>query len=180
MPQPRAAKTLVSLSALAAAMLAPLPAAARDKAYHDSTIGDIQDKLGDPRTQDAIGDAMAGLMEAMLDIKAAPFLKAMDRVGAASGERPRHRDVPDDATLGDLAGPEARDMPRTVARQAPAMMGAAGAMVGAMGEMLPQMAEMGRRMGDQMRKSMDKAARDRDERRDDRDDTRDEDTGRAD
>ncbi|WP_296679954.1 hypothetical protein [Novosphingobium sp.] len=157
MPQLRPAVKLVSLTALAAALLAPLPALAKDRSDREQTMGDIQDKLGDPRTQAAIGDALAGMMAAMLDVKAAPFLKAMDRVGQTTGERPRHRDIPDDATLGDLAGPGARDMPREVARKAPAMMGAAGAMVGVMGEMLPQLEEAGKRMGDQMRKSIDKA-----------------------
>ncbi|PKB14465.1 hypothetical protein B0I00_2054 [Novosphingobium kunmingense] len=168
MPQPRATTKLVSLSALAAALLAPLPAAARDTSERDRAIGDIQDKLGDPRTQEAIGDAMAGMMAAMLDMKAAPFLKAMDRVGQTTGEHPRHRDIPDDATLGDLAGPGARAMPDEVARKAPAMIGAAGAMVGAMGEMLPQLEEAGKRMGDQMRESIDKAARTRRADNDDR------------
>lgn len=169
MPQPRAALKLVSLSALAAALLAPLPAAAKERSERDRAVGDLQDKLGDPRTQEAIGDAMAGMMAAMLDMKAGPFLKAMDRVGQTTGERPRHRDIPDDATLGDLAGPGAREMPREVARKAPAMMGAAGAMVGAMGEMLPQLEEVGKRMGDQMRETIDKAAQARRAANDDAD-----------
>lgn len=166
MPQPRAAVKLVSVTALAAALLAPLPAAAGESRERERAMGDLQDKLGDRRTQEAIGDAMAGMMAAMLDMKAAPFLKAMDRVGQQAGERPRHRNLPDDATLGDLAGPSARELPDEVARKAPAMMGAAGAMVGVMGEMLPQLEEVGKRMGDQMRESMDKAVRDRKERRD--------------
>lgn len=158
MPQLRSAVKLVSLSALAAALLAPLPAAAgdKDRAQRDRALGELQTRLGDPETQRAMGDAMASLMAAMLDMKAAPFLKAMDRMGKAMGERPMARDIPEDATLGDLAGPEAREMPREVARKAPAMMGAAGAMAGAMGEMLPQLEEAGKRMGDQMRKSMEK------------------------
>lgn len=161
MPQLRPAVKLVSLSALAAALLAPLPAAARDagdkdRAQRDRALGELQTRLGDPETQRAMGDAMASLMAAMLDMKAAPFLKAMDRMGKSMGERPVARDIPDDATLGDLAGPEARDMPREVSRKAPAMMGAAGAMAGAVGEMLPQLEEVGKRMGDQMRKSMEK------------------------
>ncbi|MDE2412818.1 MAG: hypothetical protein KGM18_13690 [Sphingomonadales bacterium] len=162
MPQLRSAVKLVSLTALAVALLSPLPAAARES-DRQRAMGEVQDRLGDPATQQAIGDAMAGMMAAMLDMKAAPFLKAMDRMGGAMGERPQHRAIPDNATLGDLAGPEARHMPAEVQRKAPAMMGAAGAMVGAMGEMLPQMEDMARHMGDQMRKSIEHAenARDR-------------------
>lgn len=161
MPQPRSAVKLVSLTALAAALLAPMPAAAKDhgrNAERDRALSEMQGRLGDPATQRAMGDAMAGMMAAMLEMKAAPFLKAMDQMGTSMGEAPAHRAIPDDATLGDLAGPEARRMPQEVARKAPAMMGAAGAMAGAMGEMLPQLEEMGKRMGDQMRKTMERAA----------------------
>lgn len=162
MPQPRSAVKLISLSALAAVLLAPVPAAARgaadkDRARRDCALGELQTRLGDPATQQAMGDAMATLMAAMLDMKAAPFLKAMDRMGKPMGEHTVPRDIPDNATLGDLAGPQARAMPGEVARRAPAMMGAAGAMAGAMGEMLPQMEEMGKRMGDQMRKTIEKS-----------------------
>lgn len=148
----------VSLGALAAALVAPLPAAARDR-HSGKALDEIQDRLGDPATQNAIGDAMASMMAAMLDLKAAPFLKAMDGVGKSMGEAPRAHDIPEDATLGDLAGPQARAMPREVARQAPAMIGAAGAMVGAMGEMLPQLEEMGKRMSERMRKSVEGSMR---------------------
>ncbi|MDE2436046.1 MAG: hypothetical protein KGM49_07295 [Sphingomonadales bacterium] len=161
MTQPRSAFKLVSLSALAVAMLAPLPAAAHDSARRDDAqrgLAEVEGRLSDPAAQRAIGDAMAGMMAAMLDMKAAPFLKAMDRMGASMGERPHHRAIPDDATLGDLAGPETRHMPDEVARKAPAMMGAAGAMVGAMGEMLPQLEEMGKRMTEQMRRSIPQSA----------------------
>lgn len=157
----RSAVKLLSLTALAATALAPMPALARDSHSHSASdsqraIGELQDRLGNPETQRAMGDALATLMAAMMDMKAAPFLKAMDRVGGTMGEPVRHRDVPENATLGDLAGPEARDMPRQVARQTPAMMGAMGAMAGAMGEMLPQLEEAGKRMSEQMRKTMEK------------------------
>lgn len=168
MPQPRVTVKLVSLTALAAAMLAPVPAAAKEHgrdAERDRALSEMQGRLGNPETQRAMGDALAGMMAAMLDMKASPFLKAMDRVGKSTGEAPHHREIPDNATLGDLAGLEARRMPEDVARKAPAMMGAAGAMVGAMGEILPQLEEAGKRMGEQMRKTMDQAADRADEHR---------------
>ncbi|MBS0481785.1 MAG: hypothetical protein JSR96_06445 [Proteobacteria bacterium] len=157
MSQPRSILKFASLGVLAAALLAPLPALARDSAHSSDAqrgLAEVEGRLSDPAAQQAIGDAMASLMAAMLDIKAAPFLKAVDRAGATMGDRPVHREIPDDATLGDLAGPGARDMPREVSRRAPAMMSAAGAMVGAMSEMLPQLEQMGRRMEQQMRRSL--------------------------
>lgn len=140
---------LVSMIGLAAA-LAPMPAAARDH-----RLAEVEDRLSDPRAQHAMGDALAAMMTAMMSIKAAPFVNAMDSVARSTGaderdQRPISRDFPADATLGDLAGPDARDMPRQMARKVPQMMGAMGAMTGAMGEMLPQLEAMGRRIARDM------------------------------
>ena len=162
MSQRSSAVRFVSLTALAAVMLAPLPAYASNARDSQRAIGELQNRLGDPETQHAMGDALAGLMAAMMDMKAAPFLKAMDRMGKSMGDSAPRRDIPENATLGDLAGPEARDMPRQIAQRTPAMMGAMGAMAGAMGEMIPQLETVGKRMGEQMRKTMEKSpARDR-------------------
>lgn len=158
MPQPRSALKLASLAALAMAVLAPAPALARDSAG-DKGLAEIEGRLSDPDTQQAMGDALAGMMAALLDMKAAPFTKAMDKMGKSMGGRPMARTIPDDATLGDLAGPEARRAPATLARQVPQMMGAMGAMTGVMQEMLPQLEEMGKRMGEQMGKSIERAER---------------------
>lgn len=147
-----------SLTALTAAMLSPLPALARESA-RDAGLNAVQDRLGDPATQQAVGDALAGMVAAMLDLKAAPFVKAMDSIGQPMGQGGKNRTIPDGATLGDLAGPEARRAPAQMARQVPQMMGAMGAMTGVMQEMLPQLEDIGRRMGDQMGKSIERAER---------------------
>ncbi len=146
-------KKLVSLAALGTA-LAATSATARDRG-----LADAESRLSDPKAQQAMGDALATMMAAMMQIKAAPLLKAMDSMGTTMGERRAARGVPADATLGDLAGPEARDMPREMAHKVPQMMGAMGAMAGAMGEMLPQLETMGKRMERQMDRAMDKVDR---------------------
>jgi hypothetical protein len=156
MPQPRSALKLASLAVLAFAALAPVPALARNSA-HDAGLAEVESRLSDPDTQQAMGDALAGMMAALLDMKAAPFAKAMDKMGKSMGGRPMARNIPDDATLGDLAGPDARRAPGKIAAQVPQMMGAMGAMTGVMQEMLPQLEEMGKRMGEQMGKSIERA-----------------------
>lgn len=169
MAQRFAALKLVSLVALSAATLVSTPALAREgarEAARDTGLDQVESRLSDPNTQQAVGEALAGMLAALMDVKAAPFVKAMDKVGKSAGQGPVARDIPADATLGDLAGPDARQAPRQLARQVPQMMGAMGAMTGAMKEMLPQLEDMAKRMGDQMGKSIDRAERGQGKQRD--------------
>lgn len=131
----------------ALAMIAPLavlaasPALARE-APRDSGLAEMEARLSDPRTQNAMGEALGDMLAALMQIQAEPFAKAMARMGDGKAARA----IPKGATLGDLAGPQARHMPREVAAKVPAMMGAMGAMAGAFEEMLPQLEAMGRQM----------------------------------
>ena len=145
MPQPRSALKLASLAALALAVLAPAPALARDSAG-DKGLAEIEGRLSDPDTQQAMGDALAGMMAALLDMKAAPFAKAMDKMGKSMGGRPMARTIPDDATLGDLAGPDARQLPGQIKRSVPGLMNASGSMVGALEVLAPQLEAIGKQL----------------------------------
>lgn len=129
-------KTLIA-AATAAAMLAPAAASARE-----AHRGSATDQLSDPMTQTAVAAAMAAMSEAMLQMKVGPLARA---AATMSGDEDP-RDIDPDATLADMAGPEARRMPREMARKVPQMMGAMGSMAGAMEAMLPQLAQMGERM----------------------------------
>jgi hypothetical protein len=140
-----AGRNLVSLAALAALALAPVPALARDTADED-----IASKLSDPRKQEAMGNVMAAMMTVMLSIKAEPLARAMKRMG----EDKAARKIPRGATLGDLAGPEAKRMPAEVRRQVPAMMGAMGELAGMMKDLAPQLEAI----GEDFDRQMDEAA----------------------
>lgn len=131
----------------AAAAFAP-PALARP-ATSDEGLGQVAERLSDPRTQRAMGTAIESMLEALLSMKAAPLAKAAE----AMGDRDAARKIDPQATLGDLAGPEARDLPREAARQVPKMMGAMAGMTGAMEAMLPQLRAMGEATGDAISKA---------------------------
>ena len=105
--------------ALVAAAALPVPAFAREA--NGSQVAEV---LANPGTQRAMAGAMAAMTEAMLDMKVGPFAKAMEGMDDATGNRRAARRIDPNATLGDLAGPEARRMPREVARKMPKMMGA--------------------------------------------------------
>lgn len=140
----------VLVSALA---LAPLPAAAKD-----APIGRVVEELTDPDRQDALAGGLEALTAALLDLKVGGFMKAMERAGNGRGMR----DVDEDTTLGDLAGPQSRELPREVSAKVPMMMDTMGAMAGEMGAMLPQLERMARRMEGVMERSARRERRDRD------------------
>jgi type VI protein secretion system component VasK len=134
---------LPTLAAILALSLGAAPAAAKPR---DS--GRLTDRIGDPALQHSMAAAIAALSEAMLDMPVEPFARAMRTIDPEAA-----RDVPPDATVGDLAGPDARRMPREMARKVPQMMGAVAGMAGAMEAMLPQLEAM----GDEMRERIEDA-----------------------
>jgi hypothetical protein len=146
MPCRSARRNLVSLAALAVLALAPVPALARDTADDD-----FASDLNDPRKQEAMGNAMAAMLGVMLNLKAEPLTQAMERMG----EHKAARRIPRGATLGDLAGPQAKRLPGEVRRQVPAMMGAMGELAGMMQDLAPQLAAI----GEDFDRQMDEAAK---------------------
>ena len=132
-------------AAVVAAAALPVPALARE-----AQGGQVAEVLANPGTQQAMAGAMAAMTEALLDMKVGPFARAMEGMDDATGNRRAARRIDYDATLGDLAGPEARRMPRQVARKLPQMMGAMAGMAGAMEAVLPQLEAMGEKMKDAM------------------------------
>lgn len=124
--------------------LLPGPAAARDRANANTTAsatdaGEMIRQLEDPRRQAAVADAMGAMMGMMLSMKAAPLARAMD----AMGGHDEARRIPQNATLGDLAGSDARRLPDEVKRRVPGMMIAMGSLAGMMDEMMPEFKKIG-------------------------------------
>lgn len=144
----RSGSSKASYALFAALLLAPIPAAARDRDAEDFTR-----EMRDPRKQEAIGNAMAAMMSAMLSMKAEPLARAMEKMGDSRAARR----IPRDATLGDLAGPEARRLPGEMRRKVPAMMGAAAEMAGMMEQMAPVLAQIGKEFEDKVDQARDQA-----------------------
>jgi len=117
------------VACLAASALTPLPASARD-----SEAADVAKRLSDPANQVAATVALTALSEALLDIRIEPLRKAL----AAAGSDAAH-DLPPDARLRDIAGPEAQELPGTIGKRVPQAMSAAAGMAGAVQDMLPEL-----------------------------------------
>jgi hypothetical protein len=127
-------------TALAALVLAPVPALARENAQR--SLADAAERLRDPALQGTLATALASLSRAMVGIRMAPFAKAMESMG---GEEDGEWIAPD-ATLGDMMGPDAQEMPRQLSEGVPRMMDGMAGMAGAFDEMLPQLEEIGREL----------------------------------
>jgi hypothetical protein len=110
--------------------------------------------MQDPAAQQATASAAAAMSEALLNIRVAPLIEAIEAIEAAHGANPG--DVDPNLTLRDYAGPEAERVPEEVSRRLPAMMGAMGAMTGTLETMLPQLRETAKIMRDQMDEALER------------------------
>ena len=144
----------------AAALLTPVAASAAESApgADAEDMARVADTMRNPAAQAAMGEAMAAMIGAILEMPAAPFLTAADAAESAGGAKKTPRAVKRGARLRDLAGADAADTPRQVARAVPVMMGGMAGMAEAMGKMLPQLREMGAKMAETMAKPTEDAA----------------------
>lgn len=123
------ARPLLSASLLAMLAAASSPAIARPEA--PSRLGET---MRDPATQRTMTAAARAMSEALLNVRIAPFLRAIE---AAHGGEPDSVDP--DLSLRDYAGPEAERVPHELSRRLPAMMGAMGEMAGGFEAVLPEL-----------------------------------------
>jgi len=134
-------KRFVAAAVLPLTVLALLPGPAL-AGERSSEATEVARQLKDPRNQQVAANAMGAMLAMMLNMKAEPLAKAMD----AMGEPDAVRRIPRNATIGDLAGPEARAMPREIKRRVPGMMTAVAAMTGMLDDMMPQLEAIGEQM----------------------------------
>lgn len=129
------------LPALAVAgALSPLPALAAP-----GDAARAAEELNDPVRQEQMAAAAEAVTTAVLDMPAAPLLRAAKTV---AGEDPDYVDP--DLRVGDLVGPEAADAPYEFAHRLPQMMGALASAAATMEAMLPELRAMGDRIAEDM------------------------------
>lgn len=138
------ASQLALLAVLAGSLTMPALAEAGPDRHERSRMAE---KLSDPLVQTQAAAMAAVMSQMVLDLKVGPMARAM-------GEWDRNaRDIPPDARLGDLLGPDARSAPRDMAREVPRAMGKMGRTADAMEEMMPQIEAM----AEKMRRALDQA-----------------------
>ncbi len=125
------------MSFVAACLLAPVPslAAEADNGAPDQAP-DLSRELADPERQAELARMAETMANLLLEMPAAPFLRA---AATMAGEDPDA--VDENATVGDLAGPEAAGAPHELAARLPQMMSAMAAMADAFEQMAPLLRE---------------------------------------
>ena len=132
-------------SVLAAALLvAPMPAFAQE-----TQAAEFAERLSDPDFQQGVAGAVSAMMGALLDIKMAPLSEAMAKM-----EGKQAPEMDPDATLGDIAGPDANRIPGEMAEKLPHMMGAMAGMAEQMEVILPVLRQVAEGMADDLAKGM--------------------------
>jgi hypothetical protein len=102
--------------------------------------------LGDPRMQKDISKMVEGFAAAMMEMPVGKMAAAIEEARPGS----IGKSVPANATVADLAGKDARDLPHEFGAQSKDMMGMMGGMLSAFAIMLPEFEKMGREIADKM------------------------------
>ena len=123
-----------------AGALSPVPALAAE-----GDAARVAEELTDPVRQEQMAAAAEAVTAALLDMPAAPLLRAAETIAGRDPEA-----VDPDLRVGDLVGPEAADAPREFAYRLPQMMGAMAAMAATLEAMLPELRAMGDRIAEDM------------------------------
>lgn len=131
--------TLVFASALAPV---PVLAAPADAAR-------VAEELNDPVRQEQLATAAEAMTTAVLDMPAAPLLRAAKTI---AGEDPDYVDP--DLRVGDLVDPETADAPYEFAHRLPQMMGALATAAATLELMLPELRAMGDRIAEDMARDL--------------------------
>ena len=117
----------------AASALAATPALAAE-----GDAARLAEELRDPARQAEIAAMVETMTAIMLDMRVAPLLRAKAEIEGGDPDA-----VDPDLTVRDLAGAEAEDAPREVAKRLPQMMRALATLTVAFEQMLPELRAMG-------------------------------------
>jgi hypothetical protein len=111
---------------------------------HDAQadMNDIGDKMADPRMQDSVAHMIEGMTDTMMHLPVGKMAQAVERARPGT----LHKRIRNDATLGDIAGRDARDLPETLGDKSRDMMGMMGGFAKAFAVMLPEFEKMGKQM----------------------------------
>lgn len=114
------------------------------------------DILADEATQERVARAMQGLSRALLAMPVGPLAEAIREIDPDAAMA----DLPADARLGDLAGPEADDVPEQLAGNSRVMMRSMSMLARQMAVMAPVLRDMASDMAAQMEQSVRDARED--------------------
>ena len=102
----------------------------------------MAERLTDPAMQDSVAEMVEKMSSVMMKLPVGKFVAAIEdaRPGTVKDK------IREDATLADLAGPKADDMPEMLGEQSRTAMSMMGGLAKAFAVMLPQFEELGKEM----------------------------------
>ncbi len=129
-------------NALADDDLPPAADSLNDSRDVQAEMNDMADKMADPKMQASVARMVESMTGAMLKLPVGKMAQAVERA------RPGTMDnkIRSDATLADIAGCDARDLPETLGEKSRDMMGMMGGFAKAFAVMLPEFEKMGKQM----------------------------------
>lgn len=131
-----------------------------DFAYSDTSAGmaDMADRISDPVNQDRVAAIVEAMSHSFMHIPVGGFAEAIERARPGTVKRR----VRSDATVGDLAGPDARYLPAELGDRSREAMGMMGGFARAFAHMMPEFERVGREMEESFRVAKEEARRGRD------------------
>ena len=129
----------------------PIPAALADYDAATETRGAtnteadmlaMADKLSDPAMQDGVAHMATRLGETMLRLPIGKFASAIEKARPGT----MHKRVRDDATLADLAGRNAQDIPAMIGKESRTAMKMMSGFTKVFAGMIPEFEKLGREM----------------------------------
>jgi hypothetical protein len=136
---------------------APALALAEAPVLDDNSAEDMERmaaKMADPKMQDSVAHMVEGMTEMMMHLPVGQFTDAIEKARPGSIKK-RLRG---DATLADLAGRDAKNLPEKLGKESRTMMAMMGGFTKAFATMLPELEKMGAEMEAGF-KDADKASR---------------------
>lgn len=127
-----------------AGALAPVPALAAP-----GDAARVAEELNDPVRQEQLATAAEAMTTAVLDMPAAPLLRAAKTI---AGDDPDYVDP--DVRVGDLVDPDTADAPYEFAHRLPQMVGTLAGLAATLELMLPELRAMGDRIAEDMARSI--------------------------
>lgn len=118
-----------------------------ESAAPESRIAEAADKLSDPVVQDEVAASIERLTGAMIRLPVGRFVEAIET--ARPGTVKRRLDS--NATLADIAGNGAQDIPNELGHQSREMMGTMSGFARAIAAMMPEFERMGREIEESVR-----------------------------
>ncbi|XUU61209.1 hypothetical protein ACRAQ6_02755 [Erythrobacter sp. HA6-11] len=126
-------------------------AALAQEAIPDETGAEMSalvEQLSDPEQQERASDMVGSLSELMLALPIGKFINAAQE---ATGEEAA--DIAEDATVRELIGEEADELPSQISERVPQMMGLLAGLVEGLDEMRPALMELGETMRERVEES---------------------------